>query len=138
METGPISLFPIMVFGLITHTTHIRSTMTMRSFFFLWFVSNHTFCSQQHTCNRSSIFQSNTGNFCRINYTGFQQVFILSVRALKPKSPFPSFTFCTTIEPSIPAFSTMMRSGSSIARLTIAIPVVSSSLWPLTLAQGFQ
>ena len=48
----------------------------------------------------------------------------LSSRALYPKAPSPSRTLFTTTEPSPPALATIWRSGSSIARLTIWIPVV--------------
>ena len=43
----------------------------------------------------------------------------ISVLALKPKSPFPSWTFATTTLPSKPAFSTICLRGSSAALLII-------------------
>src|SRR5690606_8464505 len=38
-----------------------------------------------------------------------------SVRALYPKEPFPSFTFCRTTDPSTPALLAIARSGASSA-----------------------
>lgn len=59
-----------------------------------------------------------------------------SVRALKPKSALPSLMVCTTIDPSTPEFLTIWRIGSSMARLMMEIPVVSSALRPLNFSRA--
>ena len=56
-------------------------------------LSATTFCGQQHTSDRSCIFQSNTGNFCRINYTGFVKVFIHFGACIETKVGFAFFYF---------------------------------------------
>src|SRR5205085_7263864 len=65
---------------LIIHSTHSAWHSTTwhscTSRFRLLSVSNYTFCSQQHTCNRSSIFKSYTANFSRVNNTSSKQVFV--------------------------------------------------------------
>ena len=45
--------------------------------FFGGFVGNHTFSSQQHSGDRSSVLQGNTTHLSRIDNTCFQQVFEL-------------------------------------------------------------
>ena len=57
------------------HATHSGSTH--RHFWFIFFLfHNYTFCSQEHTCNRSGIFQSYTSYLSRIYHTGSVQVFV--------------------------------------------------------------
>ena len=43
----------------------------------------------------------------------------------------------TTIEPSSPAFSAIWRAGHESAFLTMSIPCLWSSLWPLSLSRTF-
>src|ERR1044072_4877803 len=45
-------------------------------FFFLRFVGNYALSSEYHTGNRSGVFQCNTSNFSRIDYSSAKQVFV--------------------------------------------------------------
>ena len=57
------------------HAAHARSAH--RHFWFIFFLfHDHTFCSQEHTCDRSCIFKSHTSYFSRIYYTGSVQIFV--------------------------------------------------------------
>src|SRR3972149_4240077 len=50
-----------------------------------------------------------------------------NLAASKPNDPFPSFIFCTTTDPSQPALSAIILTGSSSALLTMLTPAFSSS-----------
>ncbi len=59
--------------------------------------------------------------------------------ASKPKlGCFDSSTFCTTIEPSTPAFSTIWRIGASSARFTMLMPAWMSRLSSVSFATALE
>ena len=58
-----------------THSSHSGSAHWHFRFVFLLFY-NYTFSSQEHTSERSCIFQSNTSNLSRVYYTGSMQIFV--------------------------------------------------------------
>ena len=57
------------------HASHSGSAHWHFRFIFLLFY-NYTFSSQEHTSDRSCIFQSYTSNLSRVYYTGSVQVFV--------------------------------------------------------------
>ncbi len=131
--------------SLVVHSAHARSTTPgMRSSnnwpsSFLGLSAITTFGGQHHARDRGRILQRDTGNFRRIDDTGLEQVLVYFRTSVETRNrPRLLLLFCTTMLPSIPAVDNGSgEAGSSIARLMIAIPVVSSSLAPFSFSKEF-
>src|SRR5687767_5890003 len=94
--------------ALVIHAAHTWHCCRCTGFLF-WFICHSTFSSNQNAGNGSRVLNGDTGHFCRINYAGLIQVFILFSPGIKTKITFFFFYFLhynaavqTTIKNDLP------------------------------------
>ena len=106
------------------HATHSGSTH--RHFWFIFFLfHNYTFCSQEHTCNRSGIFQSYTSYLSRIYHTGSVQVFVNISTGIVTEVTFTFAYFLYYYCTFLTCIGNNLTKRFLDRRLIISIPVVS-------------
>ena len=91
-----------------THSSHSGSTHRHFGFIFFLFY-NHTFSSQEHTCDRSGIFQSNTCHFSRIYHTCSMHIFVNIGTGIVTKVTFTFKLPCARQAPLCPAQRPLCR-----------------------------
>ena len=74
-----VSLLPLLIkyeTSFLHHTAHSAAHRHLWSGIFFFLIHNHAFGRKEHTCDRCGIFESDTGNLCRVYHAGCQQVFV--------------------------------------------------------------
>ena len=96
-------------------------------FFFSGFSAIMASVVSSSDADAGGVLQRRADDLGRVDDAGLDQVLVLLGLGVEAEGALAGLTLSTTIEPSMPAFSAIKRSGSSMARRTMLTPAFWSS-----------